>query len=601
MNYTLSIVCWLIILVQATAQTDSTKNKPVSPVKITKETSYAYGYSFASDLIGNDNFEDVDRNSTQVLKGLKDGLQPDSAKLATIVNSLMKHIDNPDTTTAKNLAQAQQTAYNLGYNAVGNLVALLELEKKDLHYPSIKKGYLDFVRGKKPQVTVKQQRKRLAAFFEEKQALAEQKAKERRQKQAAENLAQAKAFLVENGKKSMIKTTASGLQYQIIKQGTGEQASLNSKVLVHYTGTFIGGKVFDSSIERGKPASFDLSEVIEGWQEGIALMQVGARYRLFIPPSLAYGVAGPDIIPPNSLLIFDVELLEVSQNIGPGTSASKMSYAYGYTVGQALLDLNFTADETNVEQFVKGFAKGFDANAATTQKVEEMLRARIASNMPSSSKETADEIARGIGYTSSAGLVQQIDARSAEFDYATLAEGYTTALQQQAPMYNREDMAKAVEDYANAKIKTRQPKQTPKPAEEDNELEAAKNREKGRQFLAQNAQKEGVVSLPSGLQYEIIQAGTGLQPTLNSKVTTHYVGQLLDGTVFDSSVEREQPASFPLRAVIKGWQEGIPLMKKGAKYRFYIPADLAYGNRRMGSTIPPGSTLIFEVELLEVD
>jgi FKBP-type peptidyl-prolyl cis-trans isomerase FklB len=601
MNHILSIFCWLIIIAQATAQTDSTKSKPLSPVKIMKETSYAYGYSFASDLTENDNFEDIERTSTEVLKGLKDGLQPDSAKLATIVEGLIKRLDNPDTSAAKNLAQAQQTAYNLGYNALGNLVSLLELENKDLHYPSIKKGYLDFVRGKKPKITIKQQRKRLAAFFEEKQALAEQKAKERREKQAVENLAQAKAFLAENGKKSGVQTTASGLQYQIIKQGTGEQASLNSTVSVHYTGTFINGKVFDSSIERGEPASFDLSEVIEGWQEGIALMQVGARYRLFIPPSLAYGTAGPDIIPPNSLLIFEVELLEVTQKTGPGTSSSKMSYAYGYTVGEALLDLNFTAAETNVKQFVQGFAKGFDANAATIQEVEEMLRTRIASNMPSPNQEAAHKIANGIGYTSSAGLVQQIDARSAEFDYATLAEGYSAALQQQEPMYNPEDMAKSLDDYANAKIKTRRAQQAPAPAPKDNKAEAAKNREKGTQFLAQNAQKEGVISLPSGLQYEVIQAGTGLQPTLNSKVTTHYVGQLLDGTVFDSSVERGQPASFPLKAVIKGWQEGIPLMKKGAKYRFFIPADLAYGDRQMGGTIPAGSTLIFEVELLEVD
>ncbi|MFK7795881.1 MAG: FKBP-type peptidyl-prolyl cis-trans isomerase [Aureispira sp.] len=600
MNHLLSIFCLLVIIAQATAQTDTTKSKPVSPVKVMKETSYAYGYSFASDLTENENFEDKERSSSEVLKGLKDGLKPDSTKLAAIVDGLMKRIDNPDTTAAKTLAEAQQTAYNLGYNALGNLVSLLELENKDLHYASIKKGYLDFVKGRKPKLSVKQQRKRLAVFFEERQALAQKKADARREKQAAENLAQAKAFLAENGKKSMIKTTASGLQYQIIKKGTGPQASINSNVRVHYTGTFISGKVFDSSIERGEPASFDLAEVIEGWQEGIALMQAGARYRLFIPPSLAYGVAGPSVIPPNSLLIFEVELLEVSQKAETGTSSSKMSYAYGYTVGTALLELNFTADETNAAQFVQGFAKGFEANTATLQKVEEMLKTRMASNMPSTNKEAATEIAKGIGYTSSAGLVQQVQARSQEFDYATLAEGYTTALQQQEPMYNMEDMAKSLDDYVSAKIKTRQPQQRPTPVEKDNSVEAAKNREKGALFLAQNAKKEGIVSLPNGLQYEIIQEGTGLNPTISSTVTTHYTGQLLDGTVFDSSIERGQPASFPLKAVIKGWQEGIPLMKKGAKYRFFIPADLAYGDREIGGTIPPGATLIFEVELLEV-
>lgn len=126
---------------------------------------------------------------------------------------------------------------------------------------------------------------------------------------------------------------------------------------------------------------------------------------------------------------------------------------------------------------------------------------------------------------------------------------------------------------------------------------AAIAKEAGEKFLAENAKKPGVVALPSGLQYEVVKEAEGPKPTLASTVTTHYHGTLIDGTVFDSSVERGEPISFPLNAVIKGWQEGIPLMSEGAKYRFFIPAHLAYGTTAMGK-IPGGSALIFEVNLL---
>lgn len=586
----------LLVISSSQAQNNNNANKKESPAKILKETSYAYGYNFASDLISNENFEAVEKSTKEVLQGMKDGLQPDSAQLADIVTFLMKRIDNPEA-TSKTPTEAQEMAYKLGYNAVGNLVSLLELEKEDLYYSCIKKGYTDFAKGKKPQVAPEKQSELLAAFFKKKQALAEEKAKARYQQQAQENLALAQAFLKENAQKPTIQTTPSGLQYQVIKEGTGLAPSINSTVKVHYTGTLINGKVFDSSIERGEPTQFKLSAVIEGWQEGLGRMKEGARYQLFIPPSLAYGTTSPAVIPPNSLLIFDVELLEVVNEVGVGTDISKLSYAYGYTVGTALVALNLTEEETNVEHFVRGFEQGFEANPRTVQELEKLIKARLASQVPSPNAGKASQIARGIGYTSAAGLVQQAQAQSSDFDSKALAEGYQIGLQQQEALYTIEDMNQALEEYANSKKKIQE--QAPSNDLSD-ETMLADNLKRGTDFLTQNVQKEGVIALPSGLQYKVIQEGTGLQPTLNSTVTTHYKGTLIDGTVFDSSYKRGQPATFPLKAVIQGWQEGIPLMKKGAKYQFFIPAHLGYGNRAAGS-IPAGSTLIFEVELLEVD
>jgi len=125
--------------------------------------------------------------------------------------------------------------------------------------------------------------------------------------------------------------------------------------------------------------------------------------------------------------------------------------------------------------------------------------------------------------------------------------------------------------------------------------------EEGKKFLAENSKKENVVTLESGLQYEVIKTGEGAKPTLNDQVTTHYHGTLIDGTVFDSSVERGQPASFPVSGVIKGWTEALQLMSVGSKWRLFVPHGLGYGERGAGPQIGPYSTLIFEVELISIN
>lgn len=142
------------------------------------------------------------------------------------------------------------------------------------------------------------------------------------------------------------------------------------------------------------------------------------------------------------------------------------------------------------------------------------------------------------------------------------------------------------------------------------ELEAKQNaaaaeagkaaREEGEKFLAENAKKPGVKVTASGLQYEVLTEGTGRQPKASDTVRCHYEGTLLDGSVFDSSYRRNEPCDFGLNQVIKGWTEGVQLMKEGAKYRFYIPYNLAYGERGAGSDIPPYAALIFDVELIKV-
>ena len=129
---------------------------------------------------------------------------------------------------------------------------------------------------------------------------------------------------------------------------------------------------------------------------------------------------------------------------------------------------------------------------------------------------------------------------------------------------------------------------------------SARNLEEGTAFMAQNAKKDGVKTLPSGLQYKVIKEGKGKMPKAEDTVTVNYRGTFMDGTEFDSSYKRGEPVTFQVNGVIKGWTEALQLMKEGSKWELFIPSDLAYGERGAGQTIPPNSTLIFQVELISV-
>jgi FKBP-type peptidyl-prolyl cis-trans isomerase FklB len=178
-------------------------------------------------------------------------------------------------------------------------------------------------------------------------------------------------------------------------------------------------------------------------------------------------------------------------------------------------------------------------------------------------------------------------------------------MQQNLKGLSVEDLAQAISDTFEGK----QLKFTPQEANQiiqgflqiKSEEQYGANKEAGEKFLADNAKRDEVTVTASGLQYEVLSEGAGAKPSATDQVTVHYHGKLTNGTVFDSSVERGQPATFGLNQVIKGWTEGLQLMSKGAKYRFYIPQDLAYGaTPHPGGPIEPYMTLVFDVELLDI-
>jgi FKBP-type peptidyl-prolyl cis-trans isomerase FklB len=208
-------------------------------------------------------------------------------------------------------------------------------------------------------------------------------------------------------------------------------------------------------------------------------------------------------------------------------------------------------------------------------------------------KTEKDKLSYSIGYSFGMNINQTLQVQSIEADPNIIAQGVRFALIGGDTLMTEAEMNASIVAF-----QTRRRTNAKQQAEESKKT-GEESKKTGEAFLVENKNKEGVVTLPSGLQYKILKAGTGKTPMATSKVTVHYRGTFIDGSEFDSSYKRGQPASFPVNDVISGWTEALQLMKVGAKWQLFIPSGLAYGERgRPG--IPPNSVLIFEVELLEI-
>ena len=200
-----------------------------------------------------------------------------------------------------------------------------------------------------------------------------------------------------------------------------------------------------------------------------------------------------------------------------------------------------------------------------------------------------------LSYALGMDLGNQLRKQSVDVDPATFAKGLSDALSGGKTLLTEEEARGLIAELQ----KDLKAKQAAAQAEKMKEL-SEKNKKEGEAFLDANKKKEGMVTLPSGLQYRILKAGEGKKPTIDDTVVCQYRGTLVDGTEFDSSYKRNQPATFPVKGVIKGWTEALQLMPAGSKWELVIPPDLAYGERGAGNVIGPGATLIFEVELVSI-
>ncbi|GAB7256670.1 FKBP-type peptidyl-prolyl cis-trans isomerase [uncultured Polaribacter sp.] len=214
----------------------------------------------------------------------------------------------------------------------------------------------------------------------------------------------------------------------------------------------------------------------------------------------------------------------------------------------------------------------------------------------SSLKTELDSVSYAVGLSMSG----QLKSNFSEVDKDLLAQGIRNGLDSTNLLIENKDIQKVLSTYFQKK-QQEQMKEMQEKAEKEALAKFGENKKAGEEFLAENKNKDGVKTTESGIQYIVLKEGKGEKPAgPNSRVKVHYHGTNLDGKVFDSSVDRGTPAEFGLDQVIKGWTEGVQLMKEGAKYKFFIPQELAYGVQQRGENIKPFSTLIFEIELLEV-
>jgi len=293
------------------------------------------------------------------------------------------------------------------------------------------------------------------------------------------------------------------------------------------------------------------------------------------------------------------------------TEADSVSYVLGAYQGQTMIQ-NFERSEIdsliNLKLYIKAFnsatqKKELDINPDSCKDViNNFFRDLQMSNMKKAQDTTGtvqgfnppkplvDSVSYLLGADLGVGIINTFtkDGLDTIISIPLIVDGYLSALKKEDLRIDPKDNMQKLDNF----FRELQEKQM--------EAKYSKNKKEAEEFLAKNKEKEGVIVTESGLQYEIITEGNGAKPTASDRVKVHYHGTLIDGTVFDSSVERNKPATFGVGQVIKGWTEALQLMPVGSKWRLTIPADLAYGAQDQG-VIPPFSTLIFEVELLEIE
>jgi peptidylprolyl isomerase len=365
----------------------------------------------------------------------------------------------------------------------------------------------------------------------------------------------------QEGDDGSLLTTKSGLQVKTTLEGNGEIPQDGDMVKVHYTGKLLDGKVFDSSVSRNKPFEFELGagRVIKGWDEGFKHIRKGGKATLIIPPGIGYGERDMGSIPPNSTLIFDVELLDFT----PGIRIEKYN-TEGKTLQTTASGLKYyVVHEGGGEKASKGRNVKIHYSGYLDEKIldssikkKEPLRFMLGKGMV---MQGLDE---GVALMSVGDKFQMIIPP--EIGLGKNAQGLPPNSVLTFDVELLEVLPEVIIEPFDIKGKK-------------------------------------IYSTESGLEYIIVKEGKGVTPKPGQEVFMNYTGYLEDGTIFDSSLQRDQVFTFPLGQgkVIKGWEEAVALMKVGDKMRLIIPPALAYGDREMGS-IPANSRLIFDIELLNV-
>ena len=360
--------------------------------------------------------------------------------------------------------------------------------------------------------------------------------------------------------------TDSGLKYIIRTKGTGVKPEKDARVKVHYIGKLLNDTIFDSSYKRNQPFSFTLGkrQVIKGWDEGIALLNQGDKATFIIPPNLGYGSRAKGKIPANSTLIFDIELIEVENPIkiepydvkGKDTLTRPSGLKYIVVKEGSKKESVAQSGEIVTVHYTGYFSDGmiFDSSVKRKQPIKFTL---------------------GIGQ---------------------VIKGWDEGLQLMRPG----DKFHFIVPYQLAYGEKGRGNVIPPKADLIFDVELLHKRAEIK-VKPYNSKGKDTIVTESGLMMIPVKTTLLDSPQIGQLVTVHYSGYLENGKMFDSSVKRDRPFQFKvgLHKVISGWDEAILRMKKGEKYRLIIPPNLAYGSRGAGNQIPPNSTLIFDVELID--
>ena len=400
------------------------------------------------------------------------------------------------------------------------------------------------------------------------------------------------AFIEANKTKPGVVTTPSGLQYKVEKQGEGPKPKLTDKVKVIYN-ILRFDSIEESAAKPGKEYVFAVERVVPGWKEGLQLMNVGSKYRLFLPSDLAYG---------NGIMIFDVELLGLETGDAGNAAAEKRPAATSADARKqqeaAFLETNKTQPgvittasglQYKVEKQGKGPRPG-PTDKVTVHYRMTTIDGREGDSSYKRGKPSTFAVNKVIKGWTEALQLMNVGSKFKLFVPAELAYGNSVLLfdVELLGIEKGEPAPEATQPADNAK----KPEADPKAAE--------KNRVEEKEFLELNKEMPNVVETASGLQYEILREGNGPTPKLTDKVKVHYRGSFIDMTEFESTYKLGRPAVFPVDKLIKGWTEGLQLMKAGSKYRFYIPSKLAYGEKGAGP-VGPNQVTIFDIELMAIE
>ncbi len=358
-------------------------------------------------------------------------------------------------------------------------------------------------------------------------------------------------------------TTESGMQYIVVTAGEGESPQAGDMVNMHYSASLPDGTMIADSYSAGQPSAAILGreQLLPGWEEGVLLMKPGGKMQMLLPPELAFGEQGYGMIPANSQLIIEVELISVEPTPAPMefdendlvTTDSGLQY-YEIETGEGIESVEGSTVTTNYVIWVQGEDEDLFIGSSDTG------GPAIFSLGPADMVFPGwDEGATGMKVGGKRLLIIPAELALGETGGGEIPPGATLIMEI--------EMVDIIEPV----------------------------------FMTEVDEDDYTVA-ESGLKYYDFVEGEGDMPEVGQTVVVHYTGWLEDGTKFDSSLDRGQPFSFPLGqgAVIPGWDEGLATMKVGGKRQLVIPSELGYGEAGSGATIPPGATLVFEVELLEI-